>query len=300
MRCSVPVIFSLGTPIPVVTNESNICGKSYVFNTHHHNSCVYILYPLLLPLVDAAFFHSFKPLEPTLTCLSIIVRMDHQHSKNRQCSMDRRSSIDRQNSMDTHSSQPHQYYELPPLSTRSIKPLGALPYPIPMLRPYRDFNHSIHKYQIHIPRHKVIERLKPAAASNAQERGYYPDTGLVGGLDIDEPVYYTLIFVENLVGRVSPGVHTSTFGVLGQERHGQWKVRSWIQLSGQVGREIQKMVKETILSLGWVVKNGDREAYGGRRLDAHMGIWEHEAIWNCIQEWDSEMRRMWRSRFEYE
>jgi hypothetical protein len=174
------------------------------------------------------------------------------------------------------------------------------------MRSYQDFNNAIYKYQIHVERPKVIERLRTAAASDGPTRGYFPDTGLASVDKIDrdfDSVHYTLIYTENLVDPIvrpdRSRIYASTFGIIGQsQKDGQWKVRCWIQPSSSVAKEIQLMVKEALLTMGQVVKKYDHGGYERPGLSARMSIQEHESIWNLIHEWDSETRAMWRDRFQ--
>jgi hypothetical protein len=236
--------------------------------------------------------------------------IDHGYPPERQHSTGSQSSRMRQESPELHYSQSMESYELQsppsPILTRPLKPLNPLPYPVPAMRSYQDFNDFIYKYQIHVSRPKVIKRLRTVAASDGPTRGYFPDTGLTGVDQIDrdfDSIHYTLIYTENLVepivGPNHSRIYSSTFGVIGQSQNdGQWKVRCWIQPSASVAKEIQLMVKEALLTMGQVVKKYDRSGYKGPRLSARMSIQEHESIWNLIHEWDSEMRAMWRDRFQ--
>jgi len=187
------------------------------------------------------------------------------------------------------------------IPTLHLKPRNLLPYPIPELRPYRDFNDDIRMFNIHVTRCKITQRLRHAATADAHLRGYFPDTGLesIESVDKDfDTTNYTLLYAENLVEPIVRGsarIYASTFGILGQGvENGVWKVRCWIQPSGQIAKELQVMVKEKLLEQGQVVKKVERS---GGKVDTRMIIQEHESLWNHIYEWDSRMRAAWRERF---
>jgi hypothetical protein len=205
-------------------------------------------------------------------------------------------------SQNPHSARSYELYtSSTSIPTLYLKPRNLLSYPIPELRPYRDFNDDIRMFNIHVTRCKIIQRLHQAATADANTRGYFPDTGLESIENVDkdfDTTNYTLLYAENLVEPIVRGsarIYASTFGILGRGvEDGVWRVRCWIQPSGQIAKELQVMVKEKLLDQGQVVKKVERNV---GKVGTRMSIQEHESLWNHIYEWDSRMRAAWRERF---
>lgn len=202
----------------------------------------------------------------------------------------------------------HEIFEAmyPPSSwVGPVVPRHPIPFPIPRMRDYQNFNDSFHKFIIKGSRPRLIERLNTVAAVDAKTRGYFSDTGLVSTESIAQDfgaAEYILFCCDHLVEpsmfnrqRIFP----STFGVMGEDlRTGQWHVRCWIQPSNRVSREIQLMVREKLVLVDNVVKKD--EGPRGRGLDGHMRMQEHEQIWTLIHGWDWEMRTKWSESFRTE
>ncbi|KAE9994596.1 hypothetical protein EG327_006739 [Venturia inaequalis] len=185
-----------------------------------------------------------------------------------------------------------------------VMPRNPIPYPIPRMRNYRNFNDAFHKFLIKGSRSRLIERLNTIAAEDSKTRGFFPDTGLVSIESITHDfcaAEYILIYCDHLVeptlfnGKL---VFASTFGIVGKDkRTGQWHVRCWIQPSDRILREIQYMVREKVVVAAGVVPKA--EARGGG-FSGQMKMQEHEEIWTLIQGWDREMRGKWAERFQAE
>ncbi|TLD29663.1 hypothetical protein E2P81_ATG05957 [Venturia nashicola] len=193
----------------------------------------------------------------------------------------------------------------PPLSwVGPVIPRNPIPYPVPRMRDYQNFNDSFHKFIIKGSHPRLIERLNVVAAVDAKTRGYFPDTGLVGIESITRDfcaAEYILFYCDHLVEPImfkGQGVFAGTFGIMGEDvRTGQWRVRCWIQPSDRISREIQLMAREKLVICDAIVEKTESRARG---LDGHMRMQEHEQIWTLIQGWDREMRGKWAESFQAE